>query len=164
MPDLLSQISTSEEYIGTILNDLAQRRSQIHRIESPPSGGGGGRGQRHLTARTPLSQLLGYSHHLRTSTSGMAHCSMTPDSYEVVAADELERVRNQIYGRWRLSGTDYRPPLVDANRHPYLLPATTPIYLLDETYVVTYPVTSQHNFVAYFLVNDSTEYTYLLTL
>ena len=62
------------------------------------------------------------------------------------------------------SGTDYRPPPVDANRHPYLLPATTPIYLLDKTYVVTYPVTSQHNIVAYFLVNDSTEYTYLLTL
>lgn len=67
-----------------VLDDLARRHSQILDVQQGNSSGGGSLQESMSTiiARTPLSELIGYSSTLRTLTSGQADFILAIDGYE----------------------------------------------------------------------------------
>lgn len=89
-PVMQLEIVTSQETLSQVISDLARRRAQIQEVAT--------RGQSKIVyALTPLSELLGYSRHLRTLTSGAASFSIEFDRYQELGSIEerqaIERVR-----------------------------------------------------------------------
>ena len=76
-PVMRVQVSTPEDYLGAVTNDLARRRGEICQTEL--------RGRfRVVTATAPLSEMFGYATELRSLTQGRASYTMEPDSYAAV--------------------------------------------------------------------------------
>jgi elongation factor G len=87
-PIMRLEVSTPEDYVGDIVNDLQQRRAIVTHTEI----------RSHLTvivAEAPLANLFGYSSAMRGLSQGRASSSMMPLSYgpappEVVRSFSLE--------------------------------------------------------------------------
>jgi elongation factor G len=75
-PVMSVEVVVPEEYIGTIIGDLNSRRSRIEGMEHRA-------GSQVIEANVPLSEMLGYATHLRSSTQGRATFSMKFKQYEV---------------------------------------------------------------------------------
>ncbi|XP_035230319.1 ribosome-releasing factor 2, mitochondrial-like [Stegodyphus dumicola] len=90
-PVMNLSIVISKGFAGRVLNDLSQKRSQILNMEL-----------RHdveiIQSRTPLSELRGYSTHLRALTSGMCSFTMEFDSYQKMDVNEQARAIGNITG------------------------------------------------------------------
>ncbi len=84
-PIMRVQVTTPEQYLGSITGDLNARRAQIREVEQ--------RGKvRVLMAEVPLSAMFGYSTQLRSLSQGRATHTMEPHSYAQApqsVADEI---------------------------------------------------------------------------
>ena len=76
-PIMKVEVTTPEEFVGTVLGDLSSRRAQILGTES--------RGPiRIITAMVPLAEIPGYATILRSISQGRASYYMEPSHYEEV--------------------------------------------------------------------------------
>ena len=76
-PIMAVEVTTPEEYMGTVNGDLNSRRGQVYAMEDRA-------GAKVVKARVPLSQMFGYIGDLRSSTAGRANFTMIFDSYAEV--------------------------------------------------------------------------------
>ncbi len=73
-PIMKLEISTPEEHLGDIQNDLMQRRGIIEKTEHRGTDAV-------IEAQAPLRELFGYSNAMRSLSQGRASCSMEPLNY-----------------------------------------------------------------------------------
>lgn len=74
-PVMSLEVTVGENYLGSVLGDLAQRRGTVRDIQSRYDN-------KVLLATVPLAEMMGYSTVLRTLTSGTATFSLELDTYE----------------------------------------------------------------------------------
>ncbi|XP_038076381.1 ribosome-releasing factor 2, mitochondrial-like isoform X2 [Patiria miniata] len=90
-PMMNLEIVTSEGRLGDVLGDLNSRRGQVVAIETRDDS-------RVLVARTPLSEMMGYSTSLRSLTSGTATFSLEFSNYEPVDRTEQDKIIKRLTG------------------------------------------------------------------
>ena len=73
-PMMAVEVTTPEDYLGTVIGDLNSRRGQVQSMDEQ-------HGNRVVRALVPLSEMFGYVGDLRSKTSGQAAYSMEFDSY-----------------------------------------------------------------------------------
>jgi elongation factor G len=73
-PLMAVEVTTPEDYMGTVIGDINSRRGHIQSMEEA-------HGNRVVKALVPLSEMFGYVGDLRSKTSGQASYSMEFDSY-----------------------------------------------------------------------------------
>ncbi|MGI8456849.1 MAG: elongation factor G, partial [Propionibacteriaceae bacterium] len=73
-PMMKVEVTTPEDYLGTVIGDLNSRRGQIQSMDEV-------HGSKVVVALVPLSEMFGYVGDLRSKTSGQASYSMEFDSY-----------------------------------------------------------------------------------
>ncbi len=73
-PMMAVEVTTPEDYLGTVIGDLNARRGQIQSMDDQ-------HGNKLVKALVPLSEMFGYVGDLRSKTSGQANYSMEFDSY-----------------------------------------------------------------------------------
>ncbi len=73
-PMMAVEVTTPEDYLGTVIGDLNSRRGHIQSMDEQ-------HGNRVVRALVPLSEMFGYVGDLRSKTSGQASYSMEFDSY-----------------------------------------------------------------------------------
>ncbi|WGT47880.1 elongation factor G [Tessaracoccus lacteus] len=73
-PMMAVEVTTPEDYLGTVIGDLNSRRGQVQSMDEQ-------HGNRVVRALVPLSEMFGYVGDLRSKTSGQASYSMEFDSY-----------------------------------------------------------------------------------
>ncbi|MGI3779797.1 MAG: elongation factor G, partial [Janthinobacterium lividum] len=73
-PVMAVEVTTPEEYMGTVIGDLNSRRGQIQAMNDL-------HGNKVVEALVPLSEMFGYVGDLRSKTSGQASYSMEFHSY-----------------------------------------------------------------------------------
>jgi len=73
-PLMAVEVTTPEDYLGTVIGDLNSRRGHIQSMDEL-------HGNRVVRALVPLSEMFGYVGDLRSKTSGQASYSMEFDSY-----------------------------------------------------------------------------------
>ena len=73
-PVMAVEVTTPEDYMGTVIGDLNARRGHIQSMDEQ-------HGNRVVRALVPLSEMFGYVGDLRSKTSGQASYSMEFDSY-----------------------------------------------------------------------------------
>ncbi len=79
------EVTTPEEYLGTVIGDINSRRGHVQGMEEQ-------HGNQLVRALVPLSEMFGYVGDLRSKTSGQASYSMEFHSYGEVpksVADEI---------------------------------------------------------------------------
>ncbi|XP_068104625.1 ribosome-releasing factor 2, mitochondrial isoform X2 [Hyperolius riggenbachi] len=74
-PLMRLEVTMGEEYLGTVLGDLAQRRGNIQEIQSRMDN-------KVVSAFVPLAELMGYSTDVRSLTSGSATFTLELANYE----------------------------------------------------------------------------------
>lgn len=88
-PLMRIQVTSPEQYIGSITGDLNGRRAIINKMEQ--------RGRlRLLEALVPLSEMFGYSTQLRSLSQGRAAYSMEPHSYAVAPPSVAEGILKYV--------------------------------------------------------------------
>ena len=84
------EVTTPEDYLGTVIGDLNARRGQVQSMEDL-------HGNKVIRALVPLSEMFGYVGDLRSKTSGQASYSMEFDSYaetpKTVADEIIQKAR-----------------------------------------------------------------------
>jgi elongation factor G len=83
-PIMKLEVSSPDDHVGDLINDLQQRRAIINDQESR-----GGRTVIH--AQAPLEKLFGYSSAMRSLSQGRASCSMEPSTYSPAPEEVLNR-------------------------------------------------------------------------
>jgi len=84
-PMMWLQVTTPEDYVGSVTGDLNARRVEIKEMEH--------RGQfRVLKALAPLAEMFGYSTQLRSLTQGRGTSTMEPHSYAMAPAHVAEEL------------------------------------------------------------------------
>ena len=89
-PLMAVEVTTPEDYLGTVIGDLNSRRGQIQEMVEE-------HGNKVVRALVPLSEMFGYVGDLRSKTSGQATYSMEFDSYgecPSTVADEIIAAAN----------------------------------------------------------------------
>jgi elongation factor G len=84
-PMMAVEVTTPEDYLGTVIGDLNARRGQIQAMDDL-------HGNKVVQALVPLSEMFGYVGDLRSKTSGQASYSMEFHSYAETprnVADEI---------------------------------------------------------------------------
>jgi elongation factor G len=76
-PIMAVEVTTPEDYVGTVIGDLSSRRGRVETQE--PRGNAIA-----VQASVPLSSMFGYATDLRSNTQGRANYSMQFDRYEEV--------------------------------------------------------------------------------
>jgi elongation factor G len=76
-PVMAIEVTTPEEFAGSIMGDLNSRRGLIEGMEHPAAG------SVVIKALVPLAEMLGYATDIRSSTLGRASYSMHFAAYEV---------------------------------------------------------------------------------
>ncbi len=90
-PFMRLEITTPEKYVGSIISDLSNRRSNIGDMQSRG-------GLRVINSVTPLSELVNYSTFLRTLTSGTSTFTMEFDSYHHMNDVQQKKAIQQMTG------------------------------------------------------------------
>ncbi len=91
-PIMKVEVTTPEEFMGTVIGDLSAKRGQILSTES--------RGViRIINATVPLAELAGYATALRSLTQGRAYYYMEPSHYEEVPRNIQEKLVSGKIGR-----------------------------------------------------------------
>lgn len=84
-PVMKLEVTTPDEFMGTVIGDLSSKRAQILGTES--------RGiMRIINANCPLAELSGYATILRSLTQGRASFYMEPSHYEEVPKNIQEKL------------------------------------------------------------------------
>jgi elongation factor G len=84
-PIMKVEVTTPEEYLGSIIGDLSSRRGQILGTQTR------GRG-RIITALIPLAEIAGYATILRSMSQGRASYYMEPSHYEEMPKNIVEKL------------------------------------------------------------------------
>jgi elongation factor G len=84
-PMMAVEVTTPEDYLGTVIGDLNGRRGHIQTMEEL-------HGNRVIRALVPLSEMFGYVGDLRSKTSGQATYTMEFDSYAEVPKTIAEEI------------------------------------------------------------------------
>ncbi|MDR1833314.1 MAG: elongation factor G [Propionibacteriaceae bacterium] len=84
-PLMAVEVTTPEEYLGTVIGDINSRRGQV-------KGMAEAHGNQVVNAVVPLNEMFGYVGDLRSKTSGQANYSMEFDSYGEVPKSVAEEI------------------------------------------------------------------------
>ncbi len=84
-PIMKVEVTTPEEFMGTVIGDLSAKRGQILGTESRGS-------VRIINALVPLAELAGYATTLRSMSQGRATYYMEPSHYEEVPRNIQEKI------------------------------------------------------------------------
>ena len=84
-PMMAVEVTTPEDYLGTVIGDLNSRRGQVRSMDEQ-------HGNRVVNALVPLSEMFGYVGDLRSKTSGQASYSMEFDSYAETPKNIAEEI------------------------------------------------------------------------
>jgi elongation factor G len=84
-PIMKVEVTTPEEFMGTIIGDLSARRAQILGTEVRAAA-------RIVTALVPLAEISGYSTNLRSLSQGRASYYMEPSHYQEVPKNITEAI------------------------------------------------------------------------
>jgi elongation factor G len=76
-PIMRVEVTSPDEHMGDVLNDLNSRRGRIKEMSSTE-------GSQQITAMVPLAELFGYSTALRSLSRGRASYTMEPMEFELV--------------------------------------------------------------------------------
>ncbi|KAL7838452.1 hypothetical protein AOLI_G00268560 [Acnodon oligacanthus] len=90
-PVMSLEVTIGEEYLSSVLGDLAQRRGCVHDIQSRHDN-------KVLLATVPLAEMMGYSTVLRTLSSGTATFSLELASYEPMNPQAQTSLLNKMAG------------------------------------------------------------------
>jgi elongation factor G len=91
-PIMKVEVTTAEEYLGTVLGDLNSRRGMV--LGSDTRGGN----TQVIQAYVPLSEMFGYVNTLRSNTQGRASYSMEFDHYDPVPRALQEELVKKMRG------------------------------------------------------------------
>ncbi len=91
-PIMKVEVTTPEEFLGTILGDLNSRRGMV--LGSDNRGGN----TQVISAYVPLSEMFGYVNNLRGSTQGRASYSMEFDHYDPLPRTLQEEIVKKMRG------------------------------------------------------------------
>ena len=89
-PMMAVEVTTPEDYLGTVIGDLNSRRGHIQSMDEQ-------HGNRVVRSLVPLSEMFGYVGDLRSKTSGQASYSMEFHSY----AETPKSVSDEIVAKAR---------------------------------------------------------------
>ena len=93
-PIMKLEVTTPEEYVGSVVGDLNRRRG-LPKGQEPRPGGAVS-----LTADVPLAEMFGYVTELRTITSGRASSAMEFSHYaqapEGIAKEVMEKAKGEV--------------------------------------------------------------------
>ena len=84
-PLMAVEVTTPEDYLGTVIGDLNSRRGQVQEMVEA-------HGNKVVRALVPLSEMFGYVGDLRSKTSGQASYSMEFDSYGECPTNVAEEI------------------------------------------------------------------------
>ncbi len=90
-PMFAVEVTTPENFLGTVIGDLNSRRGQIRAQEERF-------GDIVVNALVPLSEMFGYVGDLRSKTSGQASYSMEFDSYAEVPTNIADEIIKKVRG------------------------------------------------------------------
>ncbi|CAM3516539.1 elongation factor G [Nocardioides dubius] len=90
-PMFAVEVTTPEDYLGTVIGDINSRRGQIRAQEER-------HGDLIVSALVPLSEMFGYVGDLRSKTSGQASYSMEFDSYAEVPTNVADEIIKKARG------------------------------------------------------------------
>jgi elongation factor G len=88
-PIMAVEVTSPEEFIGSVTGDLNKRRGIMKGIESKGNG-------QIVKADVPLAELFGYVTDLRTITSGRAAASLTFLKYEIVPKQLADKIIDKV--------------------------------------------------------------------
>ena len=84
-PHMSLEVTTPEEYVGSIVGNICSRRGKVLGIDSKAN-------QQVISAEAPLSEMFGYATALRSASSGRASYSMHFEKYVQVPSAIAEKV------------------------------------------------------------------------
>jgi elongation factor G len=90
-PMFAVEVTTPEDFLGTVIGDINSRRGQIRAQEER-------HGDMVVDALVPLSEMFGYVGDLRSKTSGQASYSMEFDSYAEVPQNVADEIIKKVRG------------------------------------------------------------------
>ncbi|XP_042307975.1 ribosome-releasing factor 2, mitochondrial-like [Sceloporus undulatus] len=90
-PLMNMEVTVGEDHLGAVLADLAQRRGSIQEIQSRQDN-------KVVIASVPLAEMMGYSTHLRSLTSGTATFTLELASYQAMSLHEQMALLNKRSG------------------------------------------------------------------
>lgn len=82
-PLMKVEVTTPEDFMGELVNDLQQRRAIIALTESRGA-------MTVITAHAPLKEMFGYESAVRSLSQGRAGSSMEPLSYQPAPKEDLD--------------------------------------------------------------------------
>ena len=91
-PVMKLEAVTPEEYLGSVVGGLQQRRAHISEMLDRS-------GAKVVTANVPLAEMFGYATELRSNTQGRATYSMEFSHYEPVPKTIAEALRGEMAGK-----------------------------------------------------------------
>lgn len=101
-PIMKVEIVAPNQFLGTIISDLARRRSQLatsdKEVNTIESTWKDEYTERHILAYVPLAEMFNYSTDLRTISSGMASFDFSIHSYRTMDENQTEQVIRKISG------------------------------------------------------------------
>jgi elongation factor G len=84
-PIMSVEITTPDDYMGTVVGDITSRRGRIQSMEA--------RGNAQvITCKVPLSEMFGYATDLRSLSQGRAQYTMQFAAYEQAPKNVSEEV------------------------------------------------------------------------
>jgi len=87
-PMMKVEVTTPEEYMGSVIGDLNSKRGQIDEMTDRT-------GVKLVRAKVPLAEMFGYSTALRSMTQGRANYSMEFSHYAEVPRNILEDIKEK---------------------------------------------------------------------
>jgi elongation factor G len=90
-PIMAVEVTTPEEYLGTVIGDLNSRRGHIQSMNDQS-------GNKVIEALVPLSEMFGYVGDLRSKTSGQASYSMEFHSYAETPRNISDEIIRKVRG------------------------------------------------------------------
>ena len=90
-PEMKVEVTSPEQYVGDVINDLLSRGSNITGIEHRQD-------TREISATVPLRKMFGYATDLRNSTQGRANFSMEFLEYNVLDQALIEEIFGYVTG------------------------------------------------------------------
>jgi len=90
-PMMAVEVTTPEEYLGTVIGDLNARRGQVQQMTDR-------HGNKVVDALVPLSEMFGYVGDLRSKTSGQASYTMEFHSYAEVPKNISDEIVQKSRG------------------------------------------------------------------
>ncbi len=90
-PIMAVEVTTPEDYLGTVIGDLNSRRGHIQSMNDQ-------HGNKVIEALVPLSEMFGYVGDLRSKTSGQASYSMEFHSYAETPKNVSDEIIKKVRG------------------------------------------------------------------